>query len=188
MAGNQVKPKNMAPNKAKLNDSAIGRNIFPSTSPSERIGMNTMSMINCPKMAEFIILEAPLKVILSISFWRPSPVCLLKSEFRNVSDTAINSTIITAPSIIIPKSSAPRLIRFTSIPKRYIMAMVKSIDSGMMDEITSADRKLPKISSTTKNIIMKPMVRFSNTVNDVLPISSLRSTIGLIKTPSGSVF
>ncbi len=188
MAGNQVNPKNMAPSNAKLNDSAIGRNIFPSTSPSERMGINTIRIITCPKMAEFIILDAPLKVILSISFWRPSPICLPKSEFRNVRFTAINSTIITAPSIIIPKSRAPRLIRFTSMPKMYIMAMVKSIDSGMIDEMTSADRKFPNISNTTKNIMMNPMDRFSKTVNDVLPISSLRSTMGLIKTPSVNVF
>ena len=49
--GNQVSPKNMAPRSAKLNERAIGRNIFPSTPLKERTGMKTIRMITCPKMA-----------------------------------------------------------------------------------------------------------------------------------------
>ena len=60
----------MAPNNAKLNVIAIGLNIFPSTPESDKIGMNTIKIINCPKTAEFIIFEALLYVIWSISYWR----------------------------------------------------------------------------------------------------------------------
>jgi hypothetical protein len=44
----------------------MGLNILPSIPERERIGINTIKMINCPKIAEFIILEAPLYVIWSI--------------------------------------------------------------------------------------------------------------------------
>ena len=74
--GKYVRPKIIAPIKAKLNTSAMGRNIFPSTPESERMGMKTMMMINWPKIAECIILEEPLKAILSFSAclsWRDSP-------------------------------------------------------------------------------------------------------------------
>ena len=90
--------------------------------------------------------------------------------------------------MIIPKSKAPRLIRLASIPKMNIMLNVKSNANGIMDETTSAERKLPRISSTTKNTIIHPNKRFSNIVAVVFPISSLRSRIGLIYTPSGKVF
>jgi hypothetical protein len=50
----------MAPLKQSI---AIGLNILPSIPERERIGINTIKMINCPKIAEFIILEAPLYVI-----------------------------------------------------------------------------------------------------------------------------
>ena len=101
---------------------------------------------------------------------------------------ATNSTIITAPSIIIPKSRAPRLIRLASIPKTYIMEIVKSNASGIIDAITNAERTLPSNTITIKITIRQPSTRFSTTVNEVLEINSLRSRIGLMKTPSGRFF
>ncbi len=95
--------------------------------------------------------------------------------------------MITPPSIIIPKSSAPRLIRLASIPKMYINDNVKSNDKGMMEAIIIAVRRFPRISKTTRITITHPNSRFSKTVIVVRPISSLRSTMGLIKIPSGRV-
>jgi hypothetical protein len=40
----------MAPTKAKLKVIAMGLNILPSI--PERIGINTIKMINCPKIAD----------------------------------------------------------------------------------------------------------------------------------------
>ena len=82
--------------------------------------------------------------------------------------------------MIIPKSSAPRLIRLASMPKINIMERVKNNASGIMEAITNAERKLPSSNNTTRNTMMQPKIRFSKTVNVVLPISSLRSRIGLI--------
>ena len=45
----------IAPKTAKPKVNAIGRNILPSTPVKKRMGVNTMSMINWPKKAEFII-------------------------------------------------------------------------------------------------------------------------------------
>jgi hypothetical protein len=39
----------MAPTKAKLKVIAMGLNILPSIPERERIGINTIKMINCPK-------------------------------------------------------------------------------------------------------------------------------------------
>ena len=56
------KHNNIAPINAKLNTSAIGRNIFPSTPTNERIGIKTIMIIICPKMADRIIFDVPRKV------------------------------------------------------------------------------------------------------------------------------
>jgi hypothetical protein len=56
--GTKVKHKIMAPTKAKLKVMAIGLNILPSIPDKDKIGMKTIKIISCPKMAEFIILEA----------------------------------------------------------------------------------------------------------------------------------
>jgi len=147
-----------------------------------------MRMIICPKTAEFIIFEAPSKVILSISVCFSSLMAPSNAAFTDVIRKAINSTMITAPSIIIPKSSAPRLIRLASIPKIYIIESVKNKASGIIEAMTSADRTFPSKRMTINTTMRHPKTRFSTTVNDVFEISSLRSRIGLMKTPSGRFF
>ena len=93
--------------------------------------------------------------------------------------------MITAPSIIIPKSSAPKLIRLASIPNIYIIDMVKSSASGITEAITRADRISPSSISTISITIVAPKIRFSTIVKEVFATSSLLSIIGLIYTPSG---
>ncbi|KAF5039055.1 hypothetical protein DSECCO2_547930 [anaerobic digester metagenome] len=183
--GSHVSPIIIAPSIAKQNERAIGLNILPSTPVRERIGIKTISIIICPKIADFIILVAPSKDIESIksslfSLLRNSKSLLLLSIL-----SAIYSTIITAPSIIIPKSSAPRLIRFASTPKMNIIDIVNKRERGIMEVITSADLMFPRSSSTVSITINAPSIRFSTTVNVVFATSSLLSTMGFIKIPSG---
>ena len=64
--GTYVKHKNIAPISAKLKAIAIGLNILPSTPLSDRIGIKTIKIINCPKTAEVIIFELLVYVISSI--------------------------------------------------------------------------------------------------------------------------
>ncbi len=98
------------------------------------------------------------------------------------------STMITAPSTRIPKSIAPRLIRFAQTPNRFIMINEKSKASGMVEATNKPPRKLPKKTTRTKITISAPSERFSATVDVVLFISLLRSRKGSIFTPSGKDF
>ncbi len=171
--------------RAKLKVCAIGINILPSTPLRERIGIKTIRIINCPKMAEFIIFEELFTVSSSFS------ICL-SEEGRAFSFgacllilKATNSTMITAPSMIIPKSMAPILIKLASTPKRYIIERVKSSDSGITEATTSPERKFPNKSTTTKITISTPKMRFSAMVKVVFPMSTLLSRKGLMYTPSG---
>ncbi|OPZ30800.1 MAG: hypothetical protein BWZ00_00809 [Bacteroidetes bacterium ADurb.BinA174] len=96
--------------------------------------------------------------------------------------------MITPPSMMIPKSSAPKLIRLASMPKIYIKDNVNNNDKGIIDAIIIAVRKFPRMASTTRITMIQPKSRFSKTVIVVRPISSLRSTMGLMKIPSGRDF
>ena len=98
------------------------------------------------------------------------------------------STMMTAPSMIIPKSIAPKLIRLASTPKMYIIESAKSKLNGITEATTRPERKLPKSKTTTNTTIRQPRSRFSVIVNVVRPINSDRSKNPLINTPSGSVF
>ena len=137
--------------------------------------MKTIKMINCPKMAEFIIFEALFNVIWSISDCFASFVSDFSFSLSVIILKAINSTIITAPSIIIPKSIAPRLIKLASTPKMFIIEMANNKLNGITEATTKPERKLPSNKTTTKMTINDPKIRFSDTVKVVLPISSLRS-------------
>ena len=53
------------------------------------------------------------------------------------------STMTTAPSMIRPKSIAPRLIRFPEMPKRAMPVSAKRNESGMAEATMSAARQLP---------------------------------------------
>ena len=96
--------------------------------------------------------------------------------------------IITAPSTKIPKSKAPRLIRFAQTSKIYIIIKAKSNAKGMVDATIKPPRKLPKKITKTKITISAPIPRFSATVLVVLLIILLRSRKGLMTTPSGNDF
>ena len=158
----------------------MGLNILPSTPLSDRMGIKTIRIMSCPNTAEFIILVAPCKVILSLMDCVSAFPKLANSAFFRVIWNAMYSTMITAPSIMIPKSMAPRLNKLASTPKMFIKVSAKSKQRGITEATTSPERQLPSNSTTTKTTIKQPKTKFSVTVNVVLPISSLRSRKGLI--------
>ncbi len=94
--------------------------------------------------------------------------------------------MITAPSMMIPKSMAPKLIKFASTPKMYISESANNIHMGITEATTKPERILPSNRTTTKMTIKQPKMRFSAMVDVVLSISSLRSRNGLMLMPGGS--
>ena len=98
------------------------------------------------------------------------------------------STMITAPSTIIPKSMAPRLIRFAQTPVAFIKMNANNKDKGIREAVINPPLKLPSKNTNTNTTINAPSIRFLATVLVVLPINSLRSTMGSICNPSGNEF
>ncbi len=98
------------------------------------------------------------------------------------------STIITAPSTIMPKSMAPRLIRLPSTPKVFIMPKAKSMLSGMTLATTRPDRQEPKKRSNTKMTMTPPSTRLRAMVPSTRSTRLVRSMKGSTTTPSGSDF
>jgi hypothetical protein len=84
------------------------------------------------------------------------------------------STMITAPSTISPKSSAPRLIRLALTLVCTMLVISISIDSGITIAVSSAARTLPSISSSTTRTRMAPSSRFFCTVAMVRFTRSVR--------------
>ena len=83
--------------------------------------------------------------------------------------------MITAPSTIRPKSSAPRLIRLPETPPRTMPVMVISIAIGITAAVISAARKFPSRSSSTTMTSSAPSTRFLVTVAMVRSTSEVRS-------------
>ena len=147
--------------------------------------MNTRMIISCPKRADRVSFLVPSRVMVSMRFIRLTGSNSINSLLLRLIWKAIYSTIITAPSIIIPKSMAPRLIKLASIPKIYIIERAKSKLSGMTEAMTNPERMLPKSSTTTKMTIRQPRMRFSATVAVVFLMRALRSRKPLMWMPSG---
>ena len=98
------------------------------------------------------------------------------------------STIITAPSTIIPKSIAPKLIKFTQTSNTFIKIKANNKDNGIVEATIKPPRQLPNKKISTKITINAPSIRFVVTVEVVSPINLLRSNNGSIITPSGNDF
>ena len=90
--------------------------------------------------------------------------------------------------MIIPKSMAPKLMRFASTPKMYINVSAKNKHMGMTEATTNPERKFPRSNTTTKITIKHPKMRFSATVKVVFPTSSPRSRKPLMEIPGGNNF
>ena len=140
----------------------------------------------CPNTALFIILPAVCSTRSFISGFemvvnpgKPPLTC----SFANTA-----STIITAPSTISPKSSAPKLIRLPLTPKRFIMITANNIANGIIDATNSPARRLPKKITNTNKTIKAPSSKLSRTVDMALFTILERSRKGSMITPSGKVF
>ena len=90
--------------------------------------------------------------------------------------------------MIIPKSIAPRLIKFAQTPNTFIRMKAKSSDNGIVEATIKPPRQLPNKNTNTKITISAPSIKFWLTVLVVLAINVLRSKNGSIVTPLGSDF
>jgi hypothetical protein len=81
---------------------------------------------------------------------------------------AMNSTIMTAPSIIIPKSIAPKH-QVSINSKIFINEIANNRHNGITEATTNPDRQFPSNKTTT---IRQPKIRFSATVKVVLPTNT----------------
>ena len=98
------------------------------------------------------------------------------------------STIITAPSTMIPKSMAPRLIRLAQTSKMFIRIKANKSDNGIVEATINPPRQFPSRMMSTKMTMSPPSSKLLVTVEVVSDISSLRSRNGFIDTPSGRDF
>ena len=143
-----------------------------------------MRIINCPKNAAFIIFFEALEATLSRFF---AVSCFFFSTWDAMRNTVL-STIITAPSTIIPKSIAPKLIKLAQTSKTFINIKANNNDKGMVEATIKPPRQLPNKKISTKITINAPSIRLVETVEVVSPINLLRSNNGSIMTPSGNDF
>ena len=96
----------------------------------------------------------------------PGRPCRRRSEF---------SIITTAPSAIIPKSMAPKLIRLALTPNSAMPMKPKSIDKGMTAATIKAARILPRKSMRTVTTKSPASSKLRRTVAIVMSITSLWS-------------
>ena len=83
--------------------------------------------------------------------------------------------MITAPSTMRPKSSAPRLMRLPETREPTMPVIVHSIAIGMTAAVTSAARTLPSSANSTAMTSNAPSTRLRVTVAIVASTSEVRS-------------
>ena len=94
--------------------------------------------------------------------------------------------MMTAPSTIRPKSSAPRLIRLPLILPCTMPMAVISIESGITSAVISAARKLPSSRNSTTMTSSAPSAGSSPTVPIVASTSSVRSAPSWRRCPAAA--
>ena len=171
-AGTKVSDRTIAPVRASTTVIAIGWNIFPSIPVSAKIGRYTAAMMNMPnrlgRMTSTVAVAVRSLRSSRVNV-RPSRCCISPNRRRTF------SMMMTAPSTISPKSSAPRLIRFPDTPPRTIPVMVNSMASGMTAAVMSAARKFPNSRNRTTITSKAPSIRFFEMVCIVRSTSPVRS-------------
>ncbi|MOA50693.1 hypothetical protein D3C78_1737480 [compost metagenome] len=85
------------------------------------------------------------------------------------------STITTAPSTMMPKSSAPRLMRLALTLLENIPVKVNSIDNGITIAVMIAARMLPRNRKRIAITRIAPSIRFFLTVVMALSTRLVRS-------------
>ncbi len=81
----------------------------------------------------------------------------------------------TAPSTMMPKSSAPRLMRLALTLLVAMPVKVNSMESGMTIAVIRAARRLPRKRNSTAITRIAPSIRFLRTVAMALSTRSVRS-------------
>ncbi len=124
-----------------------------------------MVMINTPnKLGRMTSLVASYTTFsLSLS-GRVAPFCFWDSDNRLIQF----STMITAPSTIKPKSSAPKLIKLADTSVLTMPDIVASIAKGITAAVISAARTFPSKTNSTTMTSKAPSTRFFCTVSMVL--------------------
>ena len=97
------------------------------------------------------------------------------------------STITTAPSTTMPKSSAPSESRLAGMPFRFRQVAANSRENGMVSATMIAPRTLPRNRNRMITTRMMPSVRLCSTVCVVKCTRSLRSIKGTTFTPVGRI-
>ena len=72
--------------------------------------------------------------------------------------------MMTAPSTISPKSSAPRLIRLPDTPRPFMPEAVINMVIGITAAVISAARMLPSSRNSMTMTRSAPSIRFFSTV------------------------
>ena len=95
----------------------------------------------------------------------------------------MDSTIMTAPSTMRPKSMAPKLIKFADTPKMCISAKANNKQSGITEATINPALQFPSNKIKINTTINPPSIRFFSTVLMARPIKTLRSKYGTILIP-----
>ena len=85
------------------------------------------------------------------------------------------SMMMTAPSMMIPKSSAPRLMRLPEMPNQRMATKVISRARGIVKAVINAARMLPTSRSRMTATRIAPVTRLCSTVSSVALTSTERS-------------
>ena len=163
---------------------AIGENVLPSTPVNISSGANASRMIAWPNTVGLTISCEACMVSSSRSrnvSNRPSCSCRCASRIRQF------STMITAPSTISPKSSAPRLMRLPGTPNVFIPIAIIRNEKGITRTAISAARQFPRKRNRDAATRSAPSVRFRSTVPTVALTSLARSSATFTSTPGGRV-
>ena len=97
------------------------------------------------------------------------------------------STMTMAPSTMMPKSSAPRLIKLALTLLLTMPVNVNSMDKGITIAVISAARKLPSSKNSTATTSAAPSIRLVATVRMVLSTKMVRLYTAVATTPCGKL-
>ncbi len=148
------------------------------------MGKYTSIMISTPNTAGLntsrVLWVTSIKRSLVVST-RPKRCCAIPSRRKAF------STTMTAPSTIIPKSIAPRLIKLPDTLLATMPLTANSILKGITHAVISAARTFPSRMKSTTITSTAPSNRFFSTVAIVLSTREVRLYTVSITTPSGKL-
>ena len=134
IAGKKNKDATTAPNKENPIVKASGWKSFPATPSNAKIGKKQHRIITVEKVITLPTSRTALYIIASFFFWLNCPL-------YSVRHLKMFSIKITAPSTIIPKSTAPILSRFAGIPNNLNNENANAKASGITKDAIKVIRK-----------------------------------------------